>query len=224
MKRLLDFWNRHSTFIITILAFLFFMDLCSRLIMPRPDAGESSSQVNREWIEQATPQQEKGLKSYEQIMMERETRPDTRQPVVGWLMGLLVAVAAMWYLMRKGYLTRIFPGRVTFRTKFIWDKKSLRLLMEIKLINTSSESQTFLPPQMLFKKGLEAKRFKLKSNDFPLTLTSGTRHTMIIDVEQFWEKVPALKGFNRLGAEIETTSGKTYRTPAMPKWWIFKHV
>ena len=224
MKRLLDFWNRHSTFIITVLAFLFFMDLCSRLIMPRPETEKSTSHDNREWLKQETPKQENGLKSYEEIMMEREARQDPQQPLLVWLMGLLLAGATVWYLVRKGLLPKVFPGRVTFRTTFIRDKKNNRLLLEIKLVNTTRESQTFLTPQLLFKKVSEAKRFKLKSNDFPLTLTSGTRHTMIIDLEQFWEKVPALKSFYRVSAEIETTTGKLYKTRTLPKWWVFKHI
>jgi hypothetical protein len=136
-------------------------------------------------------------------------------------MGLLVAAVAVWYLMRKGYLSKIFPGRVRFRTTIIRHKNNRRLLLEIKLVNTTSESQTFLTPQLLFKKSSEVKRFKLKSNDFPLTLTSGTRHSMTIDLEQFWEKVPTLKSYNLVGAEIETSSGKLYKTLVMPKWWVF---
>lgn len=221
MRRLLDFWNRNSTFIITIMAFLFFMDLCSRLIMPHPTAEESTGQSQHEWLKPETHDQEHGLKSYEQIMMEREARRDSRQPVVAWLMGLLVTAVAVWYLMRKGYLSKIFPGRVRFRTTIIRHKNNRRLLLEIKLVNTTSESQTFLTPQLLFKKSSEVKRFKLKSNDFPLTLTSGTRHSMTIDLEQFWEKVPTLKSYNLVGAEIETSSGKLYKTLVMPKWWVF---
>jgi hypothetical protein len=59
------------------------------------------------------------------------------------------------------------------------------------------------------------------SDDFPLTLTPGTSHSMLIDLHQFWDKVPDLERFKSVGAEIDTTSGRVFKTRIVPKWQVF---
>ena len=95
--------------------------------------------------------------------------------------------------------------------------------MRLILSNTTTESKTFLGPQLLFKKLSEGRRFKIKSDDFPITLTSGTSHSLIIDIDQFYEKVAELEAFKRIGAEIDTTGGKVFRTMVVPRWWVFRN-
>ncbi len=221
MFRLLEFWKRNSTFILIILAFLFFMDFCGRIIIPHPENVTKKS-ISKEPVT-INPNQG-GLKSYEEIVMERSLNDKGNRLLLSWLAALAVVVIAGYYTHQKGWLKSFFPGKVAFSSVLLKEKVSKRLLMRLSLSNTTRESKTFLMPHLLFKKSSEVRRFKLKSEDFPLTLTSGTNHTMVIDIEQFWEKVPDLAKFSRIGAEINTTAEEVFTSGNHHKWWIYKRL
>lgn len=215
MFRLLEFWKRNSTFILIILAFLFFMDFCGRIIIPQSE--NVTKKTTSQEVITIKPDQG-GLKSYEEIVMERKLSDKGNGVLLSWLAALSVVVIAGYYTHQKGWLKKFFPGKVAFSSVLLKEKGSKRLLMRLSLSNTTSESKTFLMPHLLFTKSSEVRRFKLKSEDFPLTLTSGTSHTMVIDIEQFWEKVPGLAKFSRIGAEINTTTDEVFTSDNHHKW------
>lgn len=220
MNKILDFWKRNSTFILTMLGFLFFMDFCGRMIMPKHQmVNQQEPELHSNISEGNTTG--KGLKSYEEIMMERSVNQKSKLPLLSLLFALLTVGATGYYVHKKGYLKKIIPGSIGFKAILLKEKTSKRLLMRINLSNTTHETQTFLPLSVLFKKSSEVRRFRLKSDDFPLSLTPGTKHTLVIDIEKFREKLPELNRYSRIGAEIDTTSGKIYKSNALPKWLIF---
>lgn len=220
MNKILDFWKRNSTFILTVLGFLFFMDFCGRMIMPKHQIVNQQAPELHNNIADSNISG-KGLKSYEEIMMARSVNQKSKLPLLSSLIALLAVGAAGYYVYKKGYLKKIIPGSIGFKAILLREKQSKRLLMRINLSNTTHETQTFLPPYVLFKKSSEVRRFRLKSDDFPLSLTPGTKHTMVIDIEQFVGRIPELKKFNRIGAVIDTTSGKIFKSDALPRWLVF---
>lgn len=222
MFRFIEFWKRNSTFIITILVFLFFMDYCGRIIFPGSRSRTTEHEIERT-LDYSPNALSKGLKSYDEIIMERNAGKKTNWPLLSWLTAATIVGFAGYFAHRKGWLKELIPGRVSFDATLLKDKMSGRLLMRLILSNTTTESQTFLGPQLLFKKLSEARRFKIKSDDFPITLTSGTSHSLIIDIDQFYEKVADLEAFKRIGAEIDTTGGKVFRTMVVPRWWVFRN-
>jgi hypothetical protein len=221
MFRFFNFWKRNSTFILWVLGFLFLMEYCSRVMMPAP----KQKVVNP--VVEVQPKAEGGgkrIKNYEEILMERRAKQQTNWPLLAWLAAGATVLVAGYYAHRKGWLRGLVPGSVSFSSALMRDRSTGRLLMRLLMSNTTQGSQTFLLPHLLFKHGGEVRRFKIKSEDFPLTLTQGTSHSLVIDVDQFWEKVPDLVRFNSIGAEIDTTSGKVFKTRILPKWWVFKRI
>jgi hypothetical protein len=81
---------------------------------------------------------------------------------------------------------------------------------------------------VVFRKWQKERRFRFKVGKhdevFPITLAPDTSHRVVLDLEQFFEKIPDLKGANRVGASVETTDDKQYRDFTMPMWldWLFK--
>jgi hypothetical protein len=219
MFRLLEFWRRYSTFIVTVLAFLFLMDYCGRIIFPTKGVADE-----QQLVEQSISNRNLDgtrLKSYEEIMMDRRAKEKTNWPLLSWLAAAAAVGFAGYYAHKKGWLKALIPGSLSFRSKLQKDKSSGRMQMRLTMSNTTHSSETFLLPHLLFKKSSEIRRFKIKSDDFPLTLTPGTSHSLLIDVHQFWDKVPDLERFTSVGAEIDTTSGRVFKTRIVPKWQVF---
>ena len=164
-----------------------------------------------------------GIKSYEQLMAERVARETQRTTsffsAIFWLSALILVV---YYLNRKGWLPKLMPQWVSFKMVLMENKINKRLLMRLTITNNSRKSETFNSPCLLFKNWSKSRKFVIKNDLFPLTLTPETMHTMMIDVQNFYDKVPDLGKFKWLGAEVETSVGKIYRSIAVPRWWVFK--
>ncbi|HBG86285.1 MAG TPA: hypothetical protein DDW62_01910 [Marinilabiliaceae bacterium] len=96
--------------------------------------------------------------------------------------------------------------------------------MRISVYNNTSQSKTFSAPHLFFKRGKDTRNFAVKNELFPLTLPAGSSHSILIDVDQFWEKVAGLNLYNRIGASIETSTGESYRSLAIPKWLVLGKV
>jgi hypothetical protein len=144
---------------------------------------------------------------------------------------LMFSFGLVWVLQRprvKKYLHRLFPGRVMFSVVKGEDPVTGHRLLKISIVNKTDEGLTFLPPNLVFRKWGDERKFRLKGNSqedmFPLTLTPGTSHRVVLDLEQFYEKIPDLKSSNRVGASVETTGQKIYRAFAWPRWitWLFQ--
>lgn len=220
MEKLLAFWHRNKLFIISIFGFLFVMNWCGRMIMPPPAqkqvetvAPSTETNVN----EDALPR----LKTYEELMTDKAVRTERDTGSFFLFVMLLTALLLIgYYAYKRGWLSTIRPQWVRFSINLYFDRSTGRLLLKLFVYNNTSESKTFMRPHLFFKKWGATRSFVVKNAVFPLVLTPGTGHSIVIDVEQFWEKVPDLEGFNRVGASIETTFGKTYRTLAYPRWFV----
>jgi hypothetical protein len=215
--RFSQFWMRNRTIIISVLGLMVLLNLCGRMWSPKTETRPiSESQITQPDNGSGTQ-----LKSYEELMYERNLKQSQNENNGSFwqtIMTLAIIATLFYYGFTKGWLSRLMPKWVSFNTVFFRDKSTHRLLVRLSVANNTNESQTFISPQLFFKRWTASRRFNIKNSVFPLTLMPGTRQEIVIDIDQFWEKIPDLKGFNRVGAMIQTSAGKTYKTFARPKW------
>ncbi len=220
MEKLVAFWRRNRLFIISIFGFFFVMNWCGRIMMPPP---------SQKAVETVTPVVEPKeykdgvprLETYEELMTDKSIRTQRDSGSFFLFVMLLTALLLIgYYAYKKGWLSTLIPQWVRFSMGLYFDRKTGRLLLKLFVYNNTAESKTFMQPQLFFRKWGATRLFRIKNAAFPLTLTPGTGHSIVIDVEQFWDKVPDLKEFKRVGASIDTTFGKNYRTMAYPRWFV----
>ena len=162
------------------------------------------------------------FKSYDELIREQSVRhKGQRNSLFVFAVFFIGLILVSYYVYKKGLFSAIMPQWVRFNIVLYKDRKTGRLLLKFFVFNSTNESKTFMHPQVFFKRGKIRRFFRLKNDTFPLTLTPGTGHSIVIDIEQFWDKVPDLKGFNKVGAIIDTNQGITYRTFAYPRWFVF---
>jgi hypothetical protein len=218
------FWLKYGNLILIGLFFLFVVSYCNQQAKFSAQQSGSKETVS----EKIEKREDNGpyLKSYEELMRER--KPDqTRRPGGFITLLLLLALGAgiVWVARQawwRSLVQSLFPGHVKMKVVRMKDKVTGRKLLRISVENRTSEGLTFLAPMILFSKWGNERQFRLKSSNqedmFPLTLTPGTGHKVVIDLDQFYEKIPDLKGTARVGAYIETTDGKQYKKFALPPW------
>ncbi|MDG5801016.1 hypothetical protein QA597_11655 [Marinilabiliaceae bacterium ANBcel2] len=232
MSDLIDFWRRNRMLIIMILSFMVIMNLCSRLFVPVEKPVPVSDKEVKERVESQsdTSDNEYTLKSYEEIMYERSLEEQKRgSSIFRFIFFLIALLLVLYYIHRKGVPEDLKPKWlkprwVSFKTLLLTDKQTERLLMKILIKNRTQESITFDAPLLQFKRGEKKREFKIKSSDFPLTLTADTSHSLIIDIDNFYDKVENLSKYKRIGATVKTTTGKKYKTIAWPKWFVIKSI
>jgi hypothetical protein len=220
------FWSKYRNVIFAGLFFLMLLNYCNRhtrnYMVPESVYGYSYDQAE---LKETTPY----LNSYEEIMRQRYARPQKNPNGIFILLFLLIIGAGIVWLYRdprwKRYWIRLLPGYVNLKVVIAKDKITGRKLLKISIRNKTTEGITFLPPIVVFRKWGKERRFRLKGSFqgdmFPLTLTPETSHRLVIDLEQFYEKLPDLKNATRVGAAIETTGGKVFKKFAWPLWLSF---
>ena len=218
---IVSFWKRNKILIISFLVVLAIADWGTRALL-RP---KSSTAVQKEFTypdeEYKNENYENKIKIYEDNNVER-TPQHNPFPI---MLLLLLTAAVIYYLYRKGKLDKYIPGFVLFNAILIQEQTTQQLLMKLNVQNKSRETLTFMSPNIVFKRITgKQRKFIIKNNTFPLTLTPGTGQTLTFNIDKFWPMIPELKGFNYVRAEIETSSGKKYKTLTKPKWWISKTV
>lgn len=74
-------------------------------------------------------------------------------------------------------------------------------------------------PQLVFKRWSSERKFRINTfggiDDFPMWLEPGYEATYRINLNQFYDRVPALKRACRLSAEIREVSGKRFVSPTI---------
>lgn len=74
-------------------------------------------------------------------------------------------------------------------------------------------------PQLIFKRWSSERKFRINSfggiDDFPMWLEPGYEATYRINLNQFYDRIPALKRACRLSAEIREVSGKRFVSPTI---------
>lgn len=74
-------------------------------------------------------------------------------------------------------------------------------------------------PNLIFKRWSSERKFRINSfggvDDFPMWLEPGYEATYQISLNQFYERIPALRRATRLSAEIREVSGKKFVSPTI---------
>jgi len=216
------FWRKYGNYILIGLFFLFLVNLCHR---PAPNRTSRPEDTRQESVRDTTDD-DRYLKSYEELMRERRAEQEQRPGSFFFTFVLLLLGVAIVWIARQKWAQSLwqqwFPGKVKFRVSKVKDGVTGRKLLRISIENKTREGLTFLAPMIVFSSWGKERRFRIRGNNqedmFPLTLTPGTGHRVVLDLEQFYEKLPELKGSNRVGASVETTDGKQYKKFVLPRW------
>lgn len=133
---------------------------------------------------------------------------------VSWLpLILLITISSIIFLFQrwKG-VDKFFLGFVLLRAGIVGSRRSGFLKWRIILSNRKSESITFSEPIMVFAGFRKRKKYKINSQNFPITLTTKTSHTLTIELNQFYHRVPELASYRFVRTEIQSSNGKVYKS------------
>ena len=216
MSRAMEFWHKNRNFVLVLFAGLFLLVLCNRVLTTDTDS-EKKEPAGTVVTEDS---QYRPL-SLEEIEKYKETK--SRSNDNSFIRILVLAMALILFVkfgFKKGWFAYLMPQVVHFKASLRRSRKTGRLLMRISFFNNTPQSKTFNAPHVFFKKGAKIRNFVLRNEYFPLTLPSGSSHIMLIDVEQFWDKVAGLEHYKRVGASIETTTGERFRSLSLPRWLV----
>lgn len=152
---------------------------------------------------------------------ENRPAPQTHPLFVYFL--LVVMVLLVYVAQRRKWFEKLVPGMVLLRIR-IYKSPHKRRMMQIWFMNTSETSQTFDEPVVEFMKYNAVKAFKIKVADevlsFPITLTRQTAHKIIIDLDQFYDRIPELKSFQWVRVRMKLNGTKNRKTfPKLVKWF-----
>lgn len=99
------------------------------------------------------------------------------------------------------------------------DRKRRPEYVTIALRNYGIRPVDLQAPRLVFKRWSSERKFRINSfggvDDFPMWLEPGYEATYRIEMEQFFERVPALRRATRLSAEIREVSGKKFVSPTI---------
>ncbi len=219
------FWQKYRNLIVGGLFFFLIINFCNRQAPSPRESPRVETETGKKVEAPINGQEGKYLKSYEELMRQRIAREENRpSPFIITLILLVVGVFVVWQYQNR-WKDKWFPGRVYFKAVKLRDKVTGRKLLRLSLANRSKESLTFMPPLIVFKRWGTVRQFRLKGSNsddmFPLTLTPGTSHNIVVDLDRFFEKLPELKNFNRVGGSVSTSAGVEYRSFTAPLWLGF---
>jgi hypothetical protein len=147
-------------------------------------------------------------------------------PYYLWIGLLLVVSLCLWGLISLVKRVRTSPTkgrRLTWKERLsrrkaniviTGDKRRRPDYVTMSLQNYGIRPVDLEAPRLVFKRHSSERRFRINSfggvDDFPMWLEPGYEATYRIELEQFYDRVPALRRATRLGAEIREVSGKKF--------------
>lgn len=209
MNQVIEFLKKHRILILGALIVLIILQWCQY-------------QANTEYRQNA-PHRQESIRIDEPVPTPV---PDQKAPKSNpWLpYFILVGMTLVVYIAQKqGWIEKLVPGRLSLRAKLF--KQNNRQMLRIYFLNTSQNSHDVDAPIIEFMRAGEQKAFRLKVNDndisFPITLTQRTSHLMVIDLQQFYERIPDLKKFYWIRIKATIDSKNVQKTFPMPVWSAF---
>jgi hypothetical protein len=147
-------------------------------------------------------------------------------PYTIWIGLLLLASLCMWGMISLLRRIRTSPtkGRkLTLRERL--SRRKARIIIKgdkprrpdyvkMTIQNYGERPVDLQAPRLVFKRWSSERKFRINSfggiDDFPMWLEPGYEATYKISLNQFYDRVPALRRACRLSAEIREVSGKKF--------------
>jgi hypothetical protein len=152
-------------------------------------------------------------------------------PYLSWI-GIAVAGALLLWglisLVRRLKTSPTKGRKLTLKERFsrrraqiiiTGDKRRNPDYVTMALQNHGNRPVDLQAPQLVFMRWSSERKFRINNfggfDDFPMWLEPGYEATYRINLNQFYERVPALKRATRLSAEIREVSGKKFVSPTI---------
>ncbi len=139
---------------------------------------------------------------------------------------MLFFVLFFFVAKKYGWLQKFMPQLVLFRVGHYKLKSNGNIVLRVFIINQTKRDITFNAPTIQFFNGNSKREFAIKNiggqNYFPLTLMPGTGHKFTIDAQKFYTKVDGLNDFKTISMQIETSTGKIYKSIKWPVSLTFR--
>ena len=216
IERLKVFYRRNRIFIITILSFSLLLQICS--LGAQVDADENKTDIT-EHEEMPSYQQNRELSPIDSAIYRTMNKYDNDSGGNSLLMQFLLMtglVFAFYIMQRRGLLEKILPQKVSVRTSLVDNKDSGETLLNLEIINKTKDSITFDPPVITFKRFSKTRSFRIKGNNgealFPLTLTPGTSHKLVVNIERIKNNIPELEKYKSIFVTVKADNGKIYQS------------
>lgn len=152
-------------------------------------------------------------------------------PWLLWIGGILLGCLALWALVSLYMRLRTSPTkgrRLTLKERLSRRKAQILIkgdrprnpdYVTMSLQNYGIRPVDLQAPQLVFKRWSSERKFRINSfggiDDFPMWLEPGYEATYRINLNQFYDRIPALKRACRLSAEIREVSGKKFVSPTI---------
>lgn len=214
LKTLVNFYSKYRTIIVVSILIFAGLQIANVLIRNQLKVVPTTS------LSQSFKVSPSIIKSVPDPSETGEDQPEAEVPS-SWLMWfpvIFISVAAsIIYLFQnwKG-VDRFFPGYILMRAGIVGNRRSGILKWQISVSNRKNETITFSEPILVFSSFTSKKKFKINSNDFsksfPITLGPKTNHTLIIELNQFYQRYTELTQFRFVRTEISASNGKTYKS------------
>ncbi len=213
LKKIGDFYLRHRMVILITIVVFFGLQVVNTLVRGKLATTPSSEHVQ---VSNGTNTQ---IKSFQTPISD--PKEGTEEEPNGWFMWgpvlFISVVASLIYLFQNWRgIDRFFPGYILMRAGIVGSKRSGHLKWQISLSNRKSEAITFSEPILVFSSFKDKKRFKINSSDyskgFPITLAPKTNHTLVIELNQFYQRHPQLTKYRFIRTEITASNGKIYKS------------
>jgi len=210
------FLKKNRIIIYALLGITLMMQICSKGALPP--------------VRTTEPQFKEITSDNDPTAISQENAPEEmdRQPQTDFTSLLLMALVILAFFVAKryGWLDKLFPKVVIFKVDYFKQKQTGNLILKVFLINKTNQTISFNNPQLIFYKGNNKRAFVIKNiggqNYFPITLTPGTGHKFNIDAQKFYTNVEGLKQYKTIRMEINSTTGKSYKSMKWPTWLTFR--
>ncbi|MEI7420699.1 MAG: hypothetical protein WCK18_01340 [Prolixibacteraceae bacterium] len=153
------------------------------------------------------------------------------QPYFVWIGLVAVVSLLLWGLISLVLRLRTSPTkgrRLTLKERLSrrraqilisGDKRRNPEYVTMALQNYGNRPVDLQAPRLVFLRWSSERKFRINSfggfDDFPMWLEPGYEATYRINLNQFYDRAPALKRATRLKAEIREVSGKKFVSPTI---------
>lgn len=206
LKNIIGFYLKYRVYILTFLLVFIGLELINHFVVNRLNEVPPQVMTSSEVAINPTLFEKSNGTAVEGGTVPREW--------ISWLpLILLIIISSVIYLFQrwKG-VDKLFPGFVLLRAGIVGNRRSGFLKWRIIVSNRKSETITFSEPIMVFASFKGTKRYKINSQDFPISLSTKTSHTLTIELNQFYQRVPELTRSRFVRTEIQASNGKIYKS------------